>query len=201
MAIEFLAQASEGVGGVLNPLENVLNLLQQFGFFKVVLPFLLIFALVYAVILKTGILGDPATNAWVRPIASIIAFVAGFLVVAYTPVVEAIERVVPQAGFLLLVVLLLLMVLGMLGFPITEKFTGKLAPIALIIGLVVVAIFLAIVGAAVGPQIPILYSFAQFMMGMIPIELTSEQIALLLAFLIIIGIPAIILAIIYYTSK
>ncbi len=205
MAIQFLAQAGELLtnesgfaGGFVSPFTRVLDLLTAFGFFKVIIPFMLFFALIYAIILKTGVLGDPRTNPWTKPVAAIISIATAFLVVAYTPVVEAIQTFVPQAGFLLLVVLLILMVLGMLGIKTEGQWGEGLAPLAVIIGIVVVVIFLVMVGYAAGPGIGWLYSFSQFMMGQIPIEFTEEELSLLIGIVIVIGIP---LAVIYFIIK
>ena len=93
------------------PLDNALILLQQFGFFRVILPFLLIWGIFYAILLKTKVLGDPAEQQ-VKNIAGVIATVAGFLFITYTPVVEAIAILLPQASFLLVVALLVLMTLA-----------------------------------------------------------------------------------------
>jgi len=180
----------------ISPFDRVLTLLKDFGFFKVVLPFLLIFVIFYGVILKTKIFGDP-TDAWVKPAAAVIGLVAGFLVIAYTPVVEALEKLVPQSGFLLVVIILILMILGMVGIPVTAKFE-EMKPAAVIITLVVILIFITLIGLAVGPSVPILYGFSQFMIGIVPIELTEETTALLVAVGILLAIVG---GIIYFVTK
>jgi hypothetical protein len=182
MAINFLTQAGEAATAA-GPLDSVIVLLQQFGFFRVVLPFLLVFTIFYAVLIKTGIFGKPE-DKWVKPAAGVVSLVVGFLVIAYTPVVSAIETVLPQAGFLLVMVILVLMVLGLIGFPVTEKFTDKMSAMAIIIGIVVVLIFITLIGAAIGPSVPILYGISQFMLGFVPVDLpaiSEEAIALLVA--------------------
>ena len=207
MAIQFLvqlaeeaAQGTEGIG--ITPIDKVLTLIDQFGFFKVVLPFLLVFALVYAVVLKTKVLGDPTSNPWVRGVAAVIAFAAGFFVVAYTPVVSAIQTFVPEASFLILIVFFILLVLAMFGITTEKELLGEGFPIALaVIGIIVVLIFLAIAGFSVGQSVPALYTYSQFMMGMIPIELTEETISWLVAIVIILVIPITIIYLITRSSK
>ncbi len=175
--------------------EAVLELLANFGFFRVVLPFLLIFALVYGVILKTKLLGEEKVA---KGIASIIALSMAFFVIAYTPVVDALATIIPQASFLLVIVLMLLMVVA-LAFPTAfDAFTGKPSWVLGIIGIIFVVIFLGITGYAVGDKIPALFSFSKFLMGAIPLELTPETINLLIGFGIIIGIPVIIMAIVMW---
>jgi len=206
MAIQFLVQLAEeavqGTEGIgITPIDKVLTLIDQFGFFKVVLPFLLVFALVYAVVLKTKVLGDPTSNPWVKGVAAVIAFAAGFFVVAYTPVVGAIQTFVPEASFLILIVFFILLVLAMFGIT-TEREWGKSFPIALaVIGIIVVLIFLAIAGFSIGQSVPALYTYSQFMMGMIPIELTEETISWLVAIVIILVIPIAIIYLITRSSK
>ena len=51
MALNFLAQAAEDV--II--FDSAIDLLVQFGFFRVVLPFLLVFAITYGMLLKTKI--------------------------------------------------------------------------------------------------------------------------------------------------
>ena len=179
----------------ISPFDRILTLLKDFGFFKVILPFLLVFVVFYAVILKTKIFGE-STEAWVKPAAAVIGFVAGFLVIAYTPVVSALEQVIPQTGFLLILVVLILLILGMVGIPITGKFE-EMKPAAVIIVIVVIVIFLTMVGLA-APNIPILHGFAQFMVGFIPFELTEETTALLVAVAILLSIIG---GIIYFVTK
>ena len=83
--------------------------MSEFGFFRVVTPFLLIFALMYGILLHTKVLGDVTENAWVRNVAAIISLATAFLVISYTPVVDALSVLIPQASFLLVVVLFLIM--------------------------------------------------------------------------------------------
>ncbi len=177
-------QSVIGVG----PLDNVIYLLQQFGFFRVVLPFLLVFAIMYAVLVKTKVLGDPATSAIAKNASAIIAFVAAFFFIAYTPVVDALAVLIPQASFLLVVALLVLMMIAFVwpGY-------GTAAPNPWVWGiflLVIVGIFVAIVGASVGENIPILGGLAKALAG--EVELTQEQVSFLVGLIIIIGIPLLI---------
>ncbi len=206
MATEFLSQATQqtlalapqiGVG----PLDNVMQLLVAFGFFRVVLPFLLIFALFYAILLKTKVLGEDG-QPWVKTTASIISMVAAFMVIAYTPVVDAIATFVPQASFLLVVALLVLMLFSFIGFdaktifgekPEIGKYWWVFVPLILI--------FIAIAGYAAGPDIPILYGIAQIMSGGINVQLDPESLNLLIGLAIVIGIPLLVVIAVVWGSK
>jgi len=197
MAINFLAQLATGTtqNAVTGPLDLVIQMLQNFGFFRVILPFLLIFAIVYAVLIKTGVLGDSkvAKNA-----AAIVALVSAFLVIVYTPVVSALGTLLPQASFLIVVVVLLLMVLTLFGFKMETL--GQSNKYLLLIGIIVAVLFLAMVGAAVGSDIPVLYTFSQFLMGAVSVggEVSSDTIALIVGVIIILGIVG---GVIYMVTK
>ena len=179
--------------------EAVIQLLQDFGFFAIILPFLLIFALFYAVILKTKILGDPG-EARTRTIATVIAMAAAFMVIVYTPVVNALATLVPQASFLLVVAMLFLM---LLAFIVPNWETG-LAKNKLWWGFAAVAlfiVFLVLLGVSLGESVPSLYAFAQFMMGRIPLELTADAINLIIGFAVILGVPLLVIAMIVLSGR
>jgi|SRR3989338_142866 len=210
MATSFLVQAQEGAQGIqdvlagttpqtfgISPLDNVLSLLQQFGFFRVVLPFLLIFALFYAVILKTGVLGKEA-DKWTKSTASIISMVSAFLVIAYTPVVNSLMIIIPQAAFLLVIALLVMMLFTFIGFKSEDMF-GKPSKWTWLIVLPLILIFLGIIGFSVGPEVPLLYGISQGLMG--GVELTPETINLMIGLGIVLGIPIIIVVAVVWGSK
>jgi len=177
--------------------EAVIQLLQDFGFFRVVLPFLLVFALFYAVLLKTKILGDP-DQPWTKNITAIISMVAAFLVIIYTPVVDALTTLIPQASFLLVIIMLLLMLVAFIvpswGKAVEEPKWWLWIPIG-----VLVLIFIAIAGFSVGPEIPWLYGISQFFMG--TFDVGPDAMNLLIGFAVIIGIPLIIIAMIVMGGK
>jgi len=200
MAINFLAQLPIGTTATnIGPLDMVITMLQNFGFFRVILPFLLVFSLVYAVLNKTKILGDPKDSSAARTASAVIGLVSAFLVIVYTPVVEAISTLLPQAAFLIIVVVLILMILGLFGVNM-ENFAKEPNKWLIILGLIVAGLFVIMVGAAVGPSVPALYTVSQFAMGAIPItgEIPAETVALLAGVVIIVGIVA---GVIYMVTK
>ena len=197
MATEQIAndvlQTAGGTSLGISPLENVMQLLTNFGFFKVVLPFLLIFAMFYAILLKTGVLGDADKAPWVKSTSAIIALVAAFLVIAYTPVVDTMMTFIPQAAFLLVIALLVLMLFAFLGFK-TEDLYGKMNKWVLVIIIPLILIFLAMIGYSVGPGVPVLYGLSQGLIGGFTFDMDSETMSLLIGMLIIIGIPLIVVS-------
>ena len=176
-----------GVG----PFDNVLALLQTFGFFRVVLPFLLVFAIIYAILMKTGVLGA-ADKTSTKTISAIVALVFGFFFIAYTPVVDAIATLLPQASFLLVIIVLLLMVLAMFNINLETAFQQPNRWMWLIGGIVAI-IFIAMAGSALGPSVPALYAFSQFVGGTISLDIPAETQAFMVALAIIVGFIGVIL--------
>jgi hypothetical protein len=182
-----------------SPVDNVLNLLTAFGFFRVVLPFLLIFSIVYGILLKTKVLGDPegGSDKWVKSVSAIVSLAFAFLVIGYSPVVSALAILIPQASFLLVVALLVLMLLAMFGIK-GEDYLGKPKWYSWLLILPVVAIMLAIIGAATG--IPALAGFTNFLIGAGgPID--PELFNTLLGLGIVIGIPLVVIALVVWGSS
>ncbi len=90
-------------------LENAVVLLQKLGFFTVALPFVLIFAVVFAILEKSQILGDSRnTNA-------IVAFVVALLATGVGVVTGIIANMLPLIAVVLVVILSFLLIWGFLG--------------------------------------------------------------------------------------
>jgi len=93
-------------------LANALDFFRDFGVFDVILPFLLVFTVVYATLQKTEVLGKNKAN-----LDSMVAFVIGLLVVAATKVVGVINEALPQIMVLVIVGLSFLLMLGIFAKP------------------------------------------------------------------------------------
>jgi len=96
-----------------------LAFLEEVGVYDVVLPFLLTFTLVYALLEKTKILGvqkDPFSNDKTeypkRNLNSLVAFVIAFFVIASSKLVELINKTVSQIFILLLLGVMFMLVAG-----------------------------------------------------------------------------------------
>jgi len=132
-----------------SPLGSAIEFLREFGFFDIILPFLLVFTLVYAILEKTMILGKVTVKD--REIAnknlnSMVAFVIGLLVVATANVVRAINESLPNiillavVSFSFLVLIGIFMKSGELDFA--DKHKGWYRAFMIIMFIGVVAIFL-----------------------------------------------------------
>jgi hypothetical protein len=106
--------------------------------------------------------------------------------------------IIPQAGFILVVLVLMLMVLGMVGINVEAKFGETMTPVAGIIIVVVLVIFLTMIGMAVGPSVPSLYGFSQFMIGAILLDLPADTMAMLVATIVLL---CIIGGVLYFVTK
>ena len=131
---------------------GVVDFLQRLGIYDVVLPFLLVFTIVFAVLEKTRLLGVDKIDGkeWTKKnLNAIVAFVISFLVIASTTIVRAINEALANVVLLLILVLSFLMLVGVL-FGTTEV-TLKEHPswtkfFMVVVFIAIVAIFLQAFG-------------------------------------------------------
>ena len=114
-----------------SPLGKAVEFLGDFGFFDVVLPFLLTFTLTFAILEKTAILGktkiDKETEIPNKNLNAMVAFVFGLLVVATANVVRAINESIPNVILLVVISISFLILIGtFMKDPM--DFTNKTAP-------------------------------------------------------------------------
>ena len=94
---------------------GVLTFLDKMGFYDIILPFLLIFTVVFAILEKTKVLGTEEINGvryTKKNLNSIVAFAIGFLVVASTRLVAAINEIMANVVLLLLLSVSFLLLIG-----------------------------------------------------------------------------------------
>jgi len=127
-----------------SPLESAIDFLKDFGFFNVVLPFLLTFTLVFAILEKTKILGTEEVEGQhvaKRNLNAMFAFVVALLVVATPPIVGVITQSLPQITLLLLVIISFMLLIGTLAGSDEFKFKGKTLigfGIAMVVGVLLI---------------------------------------------------------------
>lgn len=105
---------------------------ESVGGFDVILPFLLVFTLVFALMEKVKLFGDRKKNVHV-----IVAFVAAAFVVAQPDIVLLIQGFIPRVSMFILVLLMGLLIMGMFGLK-GEKFEGWPLGIAIVVAIVVI---------------------------------------------------------------
>lgn len=132
-------------------LEAVIANLNSIGFYSVVLPFLLVYVIVFAILEKSEIFSkkDNADESQTKNVNAIIAFVFGLFVVASVNTVILIQNIITS---IIVFIILILVILILLGFVFGEKYKELLEnkfikwSLFTIIIVVVLAIFLQIVG-------------------------------------------------------
>ena len=126
---------------------DTIKLLKETGVYEYVLPFLLVFAIMFALLEKTKVLGDDKTN-----INGLIAFVVGLVLIAQQGIVEIINRFLPRVSLILVVILMALVVIATIAGKKFEGFQGPWFGLLILIGLAAV-IYSAVAGTAGGSLI------------------------------------------------
>jgi len=132
-----LASYSYFEGG---PIGDMLSLWQQYGFFSYLLPFLLIFALIFGILNQIHLFREN------KAINGIIALVVGLLALQYPLVPQFFSEIFPRMGVGLSIILVLLILAGMFVDP--EK--AGIMTTLMIIGVIITIIILIQTAGAVG---------------------------------------------------
>lgn len=97
---------------------GMVGLLERIGVYDVILPFLLVFTIVFAILEKTKIFGvdklDGGQVTTKKNINAIVAFVVAFLVIASTKLVSVINEVMANVVLLLVLAVCFLLLIGSL---------------------------------------------------------------------------------------
>lgn len=108
-------------------LGGIIQFFDKLGIYDVLLPFLLTFTIVFAILEKTKILGTEKIGGEEYPrknANAMVAFSIGFFVVASAQVVEVITQVSSQVVILLMLAIFFLMLIGSF-FPAEEFAKGE----------------------------------------------------------------------------
>lgn len=130
-------------------LGGTIEFLQDFGFFDVILPFLLIFTITFGVLEKTRIFGTETFKGQEigkKNINAMVAFVIAFFVLAAKEVVASIQVSIPLVALILVAIVSLLMLVGIFigsneHLNFFEMFSGFKGYIVGVLILAVAAIF------------------------------------------------------------
>lgn len=140
----------------MSVLGNAIEFLQRFGVFDIVLPFLLVFAVVFGILEKTRILGEEKEKGEEqgRPrknLDAIVAFVLALLVVASTKIVGVINEALPKVSLLVVVSLSFLISIGIFmkpGNTFYERLGNKwLTFLMVVMFIAIILIFLSVIPA------------------------------------------------------
>lgn len=108
-------------------LGNVIQFFDKIGIYEVVLPFLLTFTIVFAILEKTKVFGTEGEKNHPRKnINALVAFVIGFMVIASAQLVQIITQVSSQVVILILLIVFFLTLIGTFYKPAStdEKVPG-----------------------------------------------------------------------------
>lgn len=138
--------------------ESLIYTLEQWGLLDVILPFILIFTLVFATFEKTKILNDDdhknkkysAVIAMVMAFAVVIPHVTGNYYYGFD-IVEIINRALPQVSLLLVAVLMTLLTLGLWTGKRADGSKGIGKWFTLASGALVIIIFISSIGVVSVP--------------------------------------------------
>lgn len=100
---------------MVSTFRNAIEFFDKIGIYDVILPFLLVFTIVFAILEKTKVFGTEEVEGQKvtkKNLNSMAAFVIGFLVVASSKLVEIITKVSSQVVVLLLLSILFLLLVG-----------------------------------------------------------------------------------------
>lgn len=111
-------------------------------FVETILPFLLVFTLIFAVLQKTKVLGDGK-----KQIDAIVSLVIALIFVAFGQTTDIVVKMIPILGVALVVILMFMILLGSLYEPGNFKIEGWLKiVVGILIGILVAATVLILTG-------------------------------------------------------
>lgn len=93
-------------------LANTIEFFHKFGMFDIVLPFLLVFTIVFAILEKTRVLGEEKGEPR-KNLNSMVAFVIGLIFISIIRLVEVINQALPEVALVLIIAVSLLMLVGL----------------------------------------------------------------------------------------
>jgi hypothetical protein len=122
---------------------NSIDYLVELGVYDILLPFLLIFAIVFAILEKTSIMGKDKTN-----INVIISIISGLLLVVQKGIVDTILLFMPRVSLMMVVILMGLLVISMIAGEEFKGVKGITFSVAAIV--VIIAIIMALTSSQAG---------------------------------------------------
>lgn len=98
---------------------DLIKTLEDMGFYQVMLPFMLVFTIIFAILQKIKLFGADTKN-----INVVIAVIMAFFVVRVTSIVGIINQFLPKVSMIVLVLLMFLLILGIFGSGEAQGWTG-----------------------------------------------------------------------------
>jgi len=134
MPFEIFVQANETSVSLL---EQALLVLQRAGFFQVIVPFILFFSVVFAILEKSKILGEDK-----KSVNSIVAFVIALTTTGAATVTGIISTMIPLVVLAIMILLLFFLVYGLVAGDLSNLGPGFKVSLGIGAGLAIALIFL-----------------------------------------------------------
>lgn len=128
-------------------INSVFGQLQSIGVYDFLLPFLLVFTIIFAVLEKTKLMGTDQNQKPKTNINTILALIIGLIVVVQTPIVQLINNYLSKMALFIVIILIFLLVLGIFGANVEGGITGGVA------GFFVLVVAILAVAWALSPEL------------------------------------------------
>ena len=133
---------------MVSPLYGSVEFMRSFGIFDIVLPFLLVFTVIFGILEKTKIFGTEGEITR-KNLNAMVAFTVSFFVVAATQIVQLMQTALPYMMFLLVIIIMFMILFGAtLGegeLNLWAHFQGKRTK-----GIFAFGLFIAIIAIVLG---------------------------------------------------
>src|SRR3989338_6584950 len=121
---------------MVSQIQDVLAQLQDIGLYDFLLPFLLIFTIVFAILEKTYIFGKTSDGESKRNINAIVALILGLVIINQFEIIQSLNNFLPKISFFIIVSLMILILFGLFGANVEKGLGGVLLLLAAIASLV-----------------------------------------------------------------
>lgn len=112
---------------------SVVTDLQNAGFFDVILPFLLVFVIIFATLEKTKVLGKDKTN-----INTVVALIIGLVLIVNFDLVYLMNLYLSKMALFIIIALIFMLTIGVFGADPEKGFSGWIFIAAIIVSLIAV---------------------------------------------------------------
>ena len=129
--------------------QDLIENLEDIGFYDVALPFLLIFTITFAVLQKIRLFGQSGKN-----FNAVVALVLAFLVVRTPAIVEVMNVFLPKISLISIFIVVILLLVGIVVSPTQSGFSGALGGIGILLTIVGIIIAFLTSTDALGWDVP-----------------------------------------------
>jgi len=125
--------------------------LEDYGVFEFILPFLLVFAISFAILEKAKIFGEDEKGKPRTNINMILSLIIGLLIVTQFEIIQTINNFLPKVSLFLVVAVMFLVLVSLFGAKVEHGFSGIILGIVTII---VLYILYWSLGPSLGFEVP-----------------------------------------------